>query len=127
MLKERCVMKLLGQLSWIFFFSLLGEGISTLLAVPIPGSVVGMVLLFFALHFKLLEMKKVEEAGNWLVHNMAILFVPAGVGLMVNFDIFATIWWQLLIIVLFSTVVMIVVVGQAVQWLKKRKRVTRFD
>lgn len=118
-------MKILGQLGWIFFFSLLGEGISTLLPIPVPGSVIGMVLLFFALHFHFLELKKVEDSGNWMIHNMAILFVPAGVGLMTNYEILAAIWWQLLVIVLISTILMIMVVGKTVQWMKQKKVMAR--
>lgn len=120
-------MKLLGQLGWIFFFSLVGEAVSTLLPFPIPGSVLGMIFLFIALHFNLLKIEKVEQAGEWLVHNMAILFVPAGVGLMTNFDVLASIWWQLLIIVVLSTTFMIFAVGKSVQFIKSKGQVKKDD
>jgi holin-like protein len=109
-------MKILGQFGWIFFFSLLGVGLSLVLPLPIPGSVLGMILLFLALHFNWLKMEAVEVVGDWLVHNMAILFVPAGVGLMTNFGLLSSIWWQLLIIVIVSTCIMILSVGKIVEW-----------
>lgn len=115
-------MKILKQCGWIFFFSLLGIGISNLLPITIPGSVIGMVLLFLALHFKWLEIEKVEQVGDWLVNNMAILFVPAGVGLMLNFDLLSSIWLELILIVVFSTIFMIVFVGKVVQWISSKKR-----
>lgn len=114
-------MKLLEQSFYLFFFSLLGVTLSTILPFPIPGSVIGMILLFLALHFKLLQIEKVEEVGDWLVHNMAILFVPAGVGLMTNFGLLASIWWQLLLIVLFTTGLMIILVGKCVQYIADKK------
>lgn len=116
-------MKLLGQCGWIFSFSLLGVGISSILPFPIPGSVVGMILLFIALHFNWLNMEKVDVVGDWLVHNMAIFFVPAGVGLMTNFDLLASIWWQLLLIVLISTAFMVVFVGKTVQRIASKRSV----
>jgi holin-like protein len=114
--------RLIKQLFWIFLFSLLGEFLSSAIAsfVAIPGSVLGMVLLFFALHFKWLKIEQVDEVGTWLTDNMAIFFVPAGVGLMTNFDVLAEWWLQLLIIMLVTVAVMMWFVGQIVQWVQKR-------
>lgn len=88
--------------------------------VAIPGSVIGMILLFFALHFKWLKIEQVDKVGTWLTDNMAIFFVPAGIGLMTNFDVLAESWWQLLIIMAVTTAVMMWFVGNIVQAVQKR-------
>ena len=113
-------MKLIKQLFWIFLFSFLGEIVSTLIAsfIAIPGSVIGMVLLFIALHFKWLRVDQVDEIGTWLTDNMGIFFVPAGVGLMANFGILANTWWQLVIIMVVTTILMMGFVGSIVQFIK---------
>ena len=108
-------MIIIKQLFLIFFFSFLGEVGSYLSPVAVPGSVIGMVLLFLALHFKWIDMDKVETVGEWLTNNMAILFVPAGVGLMTNFSIIGEVWWQLLLVILISTIAMMAFVGVVVQ------------
>ena len=114
-------MRLIKQFFWIFLFSLLGEILSIAIAsiVAIPGSVIGMVLLFTALHFNWLNLEQVDEVGTWLTDNMAIFFVPAGVGLMTNFDVLAESWLQLLIIMLVTTAIMMWFVGQVVQKIMK--------
>ncbi|SHF16873.1 holin-like protein [Atopostipes suicloacalis DSM 15692] len=110
-------MKIIKQLFWIFLFSLLGEGVSILISnfVAIPGSVIGMILLFMALHFDWIKLSQVDEVGTWLTDNMAILFVPAGVGLMTNFDLLANVWLQLLIIMVVTVSIMMWFVGTIVQ------------
>ncbi|TVP90237.1 CidA/LrgA family protein [Alkalibacterium sp.] len=108
-------MKIIKQLFWLFTFSFAGEVLSYLSPVAVPGSVLGMVLMFLALQFNWIKMEQVEEAGEWLTNNMAILFIPAGVGLMTNFGIIGTVWWQLLIVVFLSTTLMIALVGVTVQ------------
>lgn len=113
-------MKQLKQLFWILLFSFIGEFLSLISPVAIPGSVIGMVLLFVALHFKWVKMVQVEQVGTWLTDNMAIFFVPAGVGLMTNFDILGDIWWQLLVTIVITTTLMIAFVAVVVQWLKRR-------
>lgn len=115
-------MKIIKQLFWIFLFSLLGDGVSILISnfVAIPGSVIGMVLLFIALHFNWLKLSQVEEVGTWLTDNMAILFVPAGVGLMTNFDLLANVWLHLLIIMVVTVTIMMSFVGRFVQKMMKK-------
>lgn len=113
-------MRIIKQLFWIFLFSFMGEFLSMVSPVAVPGSVIGMVLLFLALHFKWINMEQVDEVGTWLTDNMAILFIPPGVGLMTNFDILGGVWWQLLIIVFVSTAAMLWFVGMVVQLMKKR-------
>lgn len=110
-------MKIIKQFFWIFLFSLLGEGTSILISnfVAIPGSVIGMILLFIALHFNWLKLSQVDEVGTWLTDNMAIFFIPAGVGLMTNFGLLADVWLQLLIIMVVTVTVMMWFVGTIVQ------------
>lgn len=79
-----------------------------------------MVLLFISLHFKWLKLNQVEEVGNWLTDNMAIFFVPAGVGLMTNFGILGDVWWQLLLTIIITTTLMLGFVGLVVQFMKRR-------
>lgn len=110
-------MKIFRQLFWIFLFSLVGEIISIGLSslISIPGSVIGMILLFSALRLKWLKIEQVEEVGTWLTGNMALFFVPAGVGLMTNFDVLADVWLQLIIIMVVTVTIMMLIVGQVVQ------------
>lgn len=112
-------MKIYKQLFWIFLFSFMGEIVSAIIAsfIAIPGSVIGMVLLFIALHTKVLHLEQVDEIGTWLTDNMGIFFVPAGVGLMANFGILADTWWQLLIIMFVTTILMMAFVGKIVQFI----------
>ncbi|MGO4994855.1 CidA/LrgA family protein [Jeotgalibaca porci] len=115
-------MKIYKQLFWIFLFSFIGEIVSAIIAsfIAIPGSVIGMVLLFIALHTKILHLEQVDEIGTWLTDNMGIFFVPAGVGLMANFGILADTWWQLLIIMVVTTILMMAFVGRIVQFVKRK-------
>lgn len=116
-------MKIIKQLFWLFLFSFLGELLSYLSPIAVPGSVLGMVLLFTALQFNWIGMEQVEDAGEWLTNNMAILFIPAGVGLMTNFGIISSVWWQLLVVIFISTTLMIALVGVVVQLIIRRSRV----
>ena len=74
-------MKFLKQMSVVFAVYLVSVLISSLLPVTIPGSVIGMILLFLLLCSGLLKTEHVGDAGDFLVKNMAFLFVPTVVGI----------------------------------------------
>ena len=46
-------MKLYVQLMILFVISLIGEGISSFFHLPIPGSIIGLIILFLALQLGL--------------------------------------------------------------------------
>ncbi|MBB6097179.1 holin-like protein [Deinobacterium chartae] len=68
----------------LFAFLLLGEGVQRALHLPVPGSVVGMVLLWAALELRLVRLEWVEGAARSLQAILGLLFVPAGAGLVAH-------------------------------------------
>ncbi|MGX7420118.1 CidA/LrgA family protein [Carnobacterium gallinarum] len=113
-------MTIYKQLLYILSFSFLGEVLSKVLALPVPGSVIGMLLLFLALQFKVLKVKDVETVGGFLLGNLSILFLPAGVGIMVYFPVIKDTWWLLLIVSFVTTALTVAFVGVVVQAVKRR-------
>ncbi|MFA9218602.1 MAG: CidA/LrgA family protein [Sphingomonadaceae bacterium] len=67
----------------LLVFQCLGEGLVFALGLPLPGPVAGMLLLLLALTLwpRLLEV--IEATGTELLRHLSLLFVPAGVGIIV--------------------------------------------
>ena len=84
-------MKLLIQIGIIFGVCWVGEGLSKLL--PLPGSVISMILLFLLLLTKLLKPAHIAEKSDFLLKNMAFFFIPAGVAIMESLGV---LWENLL-------------------------------
>ncbi|GBF06459.1 LrgA protein [Deinococcus aerius] len=61
-------------------FAALGTGLVTALHLPLPGSVVGMVLLWAALSLGVVRLHWLAEAADGLLGVLGLLFVPATVG-----------------------------------------------
>ncbi len=78
-------MKLLIQFGIIFGVCWVGEGLSQLL--PLPGSVISMILLFLLLLTKLVKSAHIAEKSDFLLKNMAFFFIPAGVAIMESLGI----------------------------------------
>ena len=113
-------MKLYVQLMIIFMISLVGEGISSVFHLPVPGSIIGLVLLFLALQFKLLRLRRISMVGNFLLANMTILFLPPAVGIMDKFQVIAPYLLPIILIVLGAIVLNVCVIAVVVQLIKTR-------
>lgn len=112
-------MKILRQVVIILAILLLGEGIRLMTGISIPGTVIGMVLLFLALMTKFIRLEQIDHVTKFLLDHLAFLFVPAGVGLISSLEIIGGSWLPILVIVLVSTVLVIGVTGWTVQLLKR--------
>jgi len=98
----------------------LGEVLARGLGLPIPGNVLGMGLLLIALLLGWIEEGWIRDAAELLLSHMALLFVPAGVGVMVYFDLLRREWLAILIALVVSTFVVMAVTGWTEAWLEKR-------
>lgn len=73
-------------------FQLIGELSARFGHLPIPGPICGMALLLCWLHLTGAAESNLEKACDGILANMAILFVPLGVGIMNYAGLFAGVW-----------------------------------
>ncbi|MGE6376318.1 CidA/LrgA family protein [Peribacillus muralis] len=70
------------QLILLLIICKLGYYFADLLHLPIPGNVIGMILLFFLLQTKVLKVQWIELASGFLVKHLAFFFIPISISLM---------------------------------------------
>jgi holin-like protein len=100
-------------------FQAAGEGIAYGLALPVPGPVIGMVLLFLYLIVKKDAMAKLAPGANHLLRHLSLLFIPAGAGIMPYASRLADEWLAISVALVASTVVSIIVTASVVRWLHR--------
>jgi holin-like protein len=99
----------LAGATWLLLFQCAGEAISHLLRLPVPGPVVGMVLLLVALRSRDRIPDSIAVAADGLAKHLSLLFVPAGVGVMMYFGRLAGEWLPIVVALFVSTIVAIAV------------------
>ena len=114
-------MKYLKQAGCILAFTLLGEVLQTLIPLPIPAAIYGMVLLLIALFTGLLKEKHIEETANFLISIMPVFFVAPAVRLLEYWGLIAPNVAAILIISVSSTFLVFAVAGLVTQALVRRK------
>lgn len=109
------------QCSIIFACLAAGEFIAWILRIPIPGSILGMLLLTTLLQKKVVDIKSVDGISKFLVSNMGFFFVPPGVALMLYFDVIAEQWFPIVTATLLSIALVLIVTGRVHQFLNSHK------
>jgi len=99
----------LGFITLLLVFQLVGEVISKGLDLPLPGPVVGMALLFLALVIKGNAPDGLKDTANGLLKHLSLLFVPAGVGVMLHLHLIRDEWLSISAALVVSTVATIAV------------------
>lgn len=112
---------MIGALTILVLYQLLGETISWLLDLPIPGPVIGMVLLFLTLLIRRGVPDELRNTTTTLMQNLSILFVPAGAGLIAHTALLEREWPAIVTAIVISTLVTMALVALLVSALKKRK------
>jgi holin-like protein len=110
-------MKILKELTIILFITFLGETLSKTLSLPLPGTVVGMLLLLACLITKIIKVDSLKITSNYMLDNLAFFFLPAGVGIISSLNILSGNTLKILTVIIASTLVVTVVTGLTVQGL----------
>ncbi len=110
---------LLKQFSIILSIYFLGELLQKAFGLPVPGNVIGMLLLFFGLSAGVIKLEMIDKISGFLLDNLAFFFLPAGVSLITCFTLLEGKWTAILEISILSTVVILAVTGLTVELVKK--------
>ena len=117
---EAIGLQYIKQLLIILAFSLLGELLATVLPLPIPAAIYGLVLLFLALCTGVLKPSHIADTANFLISIMPVLFVAPGVKLLEYWGVIAPDLGAICVIVVSSTVVVFAVSGLVTKVLLKK-------
>lgn len=105
----------------IYLCLIVGRGLSTLLPVAIPGSIIGMLLLFTLLATQILPVEWVRPGCQLIIRYMALLFVPISVGIMNDIDILSAQFAPIVVSCLVSTLIVLVTVGLLADRLQRKE------
>lgn len=109
------------ELALILAITYIGEIISRFIIFPIPGPVIGMLLLFLLLKYSILKVKQIENVAVLLLANLAILFVPPGVKLISALDLLEGNILKIVALMIITTILTMATTGLTVQYLINRK------
>lgn len=106
-------------LTLILCCQLAGELVGKAIFSPVPGPVIGMVILFVGLLIKGGVPEGLHQTADFLLSHLSLLFVPAGVGVMLHFRLLGDNWPAVSAAIVVSTLLTIVVTAKVMSFLTR--------
>lgn len=106
----------------VFGCLFLGQVIVGLFDLPLPPSVIGLILLFLALQVGLVKLATIEKLAKVLMDSLVLLVVPACISIMQYLDIIRDDFWVLIIGVSVSTILVLLTSAGSYTWLRKLQK-----
>ena len=110
---------MLGAFTVLLVYQLIGEVLVLFTGLPVPGPVVGMLLLFLTLVVRGAAPAWLRDTCQGLLQHLSLLFVPAGVGVMLHFKRLGAEWLPIVVALVASTVITIGVTALVMKALQK--------
>lgn len=118
---------MLSAITLTFLFQLVGEIISRSTGIPVPGPVIGMILMLLAFFLKDRLIETIRPTAGVLLANLSLLFVPAGVGIMRHGQRFAEEGIAIVAILVISTVIAMFVTARTFLYVQKKCHLNEED
>ena len=119
------IITMIRQCAVLFGCLALGELVVFLTGIKLPSSIIGMLLLALFLKLDWVKLKWVQGLSDFLVANLGFFFVPAGVALMLYFDIIRAQFWPIVIASVVSTLLVFLVTGWIHQIIRRSNGIFR--
>jgi holin-like protein len=111
---------MLFYLTLIFCCQLVGELFIATTGLPVPGPVIGMAIMFLGLLARGSVPEDLGSVADALISNLSLLFVPAGVGVMLHAGLIAAELVPITVALVLSTILTIAATGVCMSWMGSR-------
>jgi holin-like protein len=101
--------RMLLQIVCLYTIYLIGLFIQSVADLSIPGSIIGMILLFGALHFNVVKREWFSLGSSLLLKQLPLFFIPATVGVIDYLNLFKGSGLISIGIALLSTVIVMII------------------
>lgn len=115
--------KIILQICMIYFITVLGSWIQKTLNIPIAGSIIGLVILFLLLQFKIIKEEWIKDGANLLLSTMIFFFIPSIVGAMNLVDQINAQFIFLIVLVIASTCIVALSSGYIAEKMLKKNHI----
>jgi holin-like protein len=115
-------MRVLLQLALILGICYVGDLIHDYMGIPVPGNILGMLILLLLLCLKIVKLDQIREVSDFFLKRLSFFFLPPAIGLMLVGDDVKSQWPLLLFLCIVITIVTMVTTGWTVQLLSKKSK-----
>ena len=111
------ILRIIAQVGLLYLFFLAGDYVQRQLHLPVPGSIVGLLILFILLLCKVIPVRWIESGATSILSYLPLFFIPATAGIVNHLEIFSGRGFKLIAVLMVSTALTIGAAAHSSQWL----------
>lgn len=111
---------MIGAIAVLLLMQLVGTLLTQFAHIPLPGPVVGMLLLFAYLLWRRAVPKALAQTAHPILENLSLLFVPAGVGIIAHWRAAADQAGAIALVLVGAATITLLVTAYTLHWLLRR-------
>lgn len=115
------IIRIIAQIIILYVFYYAGVFIVEITNLPLPASIIGLLLLFICLQLKWIKVEYIKEGAGFLIGFMTLFFIPPMMGIINYPQLFSTAGWLLMASVVISTLFVILTTSMISQWIEKKE------
>ena len=104
------------QVALVFAFWIAGQTFVKVSGLPIPGSVVGMLLVLLMLATRRMSIFSIQRGAEWFIADLMLFFVPAVLAVLDHRELFGLLGLKILGVILGGTIAVMAVTGLIVDF-----------
>jgi holin-like protein len=120
-------LKRIIQVGILIILYLIGNEITKYFHLPIPGSIIGLILLFCLLQFKIVKLEWIELGATFLLSELLLFFVPSAVGIIQYEKILSLYGIKLVLVIVLSTIAVMTCTGLSSDFFSKLRKDAKHD
>ncbi|WP_027417655.1 CidA/LrgA family protein [Aneurinibacillus terranovensis] len=109
------------QICLLIIFSFAGNYIANILHLKISGSIIGVILVFFLLYFKVIRLDWLETGANWLLAELLLFFVPSAVGIVQYKSVIMLDGSRFMLVIVIGTLTVMACTGLSAEFISRRR------
>lgn len=116
------VLLVILQIGFLYGLNMVGNLVAIMLKIPIPGSIIGLLILLFGLYLNIIPVTSIQHGAGFILVILPLFFIPSTVGVIQYPELLSLKGVALILMVMVSTFITMIVVGRVSEWDRKKSR-----
>ncbi|WP_332647854.1 CidA/LrgA family protein [Lysinibacillus sp. 54212] len=116
------ILRIIAQIGILTIYYYLGVLIVELTGIIIPASIIGLILLWLSLYFKLIKVGYIQDGAGFMLAFLTLFFIPSTAGVIEYPELLTMAGFYLVLAVIISTLFTIWIAGKVSQFIEKKEQ-----
>lgn len=119
------IFRIIAQIGILTIFYYLGVLVVEVTGIIIPASIIGLILLWLSLYFKLIKVEYIQDGAGFMLAFLTLFFIPSTAGVIEYPELLTKAGFCLILSVIISSLFTIWIAGKVSKFIEKKEHLEK--